>query len=322
MNLSIDLANRLASLPLDGIVREYPNAPQLWLESPADLRTPKDLHPAFYGCFDWHSAVHGHWSLVRLLKRFKLDQEQLIRQRLADNLTANNILVETEYLAKRPGFERMYGWAWLFRLAQELHGWDDPDGRMWSDALGPLEDLLVDHVAAFLPRLSYPIRVGTHPNTAFALCLIHDYAAARGRDDLGSLIERRAIDYFLGDRDYPASIEPSGADFLSPALIEAALIARILPSSDFMAWFDSFLPGCRSREPQRLFEPALVSDPSDGQISHLIGLNLSRAWCIKRIGLDSSGAAAAHLDAALPLVGTGHYEGDHWLASFALLALE
>lgn len=319
---------RLARLPIEGIVREYPNAPGLVLTGPQDLKGPRELHPSFYGCFDWHSAVHGHWTLVKLLKQFELEDGAEIRSRLRGNLAEENLAIEVAYLADHPWFERMYGWAWLLRLSQELNGWDDPDGKPWRAAIKPLEDVIVGHIERYLPNLTYPVRVGTHQSTAFALSLIHDYAISCGRDDLSNLVEESARSYFLADRSYPASFEPSGADFLSPALMEAALMSRVLPPDEFGAWLRLFLPDVEGGQPPNLFEPAIVSDMSDPQIGHLIGLNLSRVWCFRRIAGTLAGlaelfecAAASHLEAAVPMIESGHYGGEHWLASFAALAI-
>jgi hypothetical protein len=225
----------------------------------------------------------------------------------------------------------MYGWAWLLALAQELHGWDDPDGRLWSASLEPLEKVIVDLIFAYLPKLTYPIRVGTHQNTAFALCLIRDYAVASVNDQLRGLVDERATHYFAKDRNYPAFLEPSGADFLSPALTEAELMRRVFQAADFRTWFSEFLPDGIRSEPVSLFEPAIVSDVADPQIGHLIGLNLSRAWCLKGLaGALKDGeplksiltqAAESHFAAAWPFVESGHYEGEHWLATYAAMVL-
>ncbi len=327
--VTIEQASSLARLPLAGITREYPNAPQLLLNGPEDLRPPRELHPAFYGCFDWHSAVHGHWCLVRLLKQFRLENEAEIRLALEANLTAENLHVEAAYLRTHPSFERMYGWAWLLTLVLELRSWN-PDGARWARWLLPLEQLTVEFMLKYLPKLRYPIRAGTHANTAFALNLAWDYAATVGNSMLGSTIHRRARAFFGKDSEYPAHLEPSGADFLSPALVEADLMRRVSTKQEFGTWLSGFLPGLAKGEPKSLFEPAEVTDHADGQACHLDGLNLSRAWSMRGIASALGKADAAkqllldaadrHLEAAMPFVASGHYAGEHWLASFAVLA--
>jgi len=319
-------AESLAKLPLAGILREYPNAPQFYLNGPDDLQSPREVHPAFYGCFDWHSAVHGHWCLFRLMKGFRFSNEAEIRRALDKNLTAANLRTETAYLQSRPHFERMYGWAWVLALAQELRGWNDPDAARWADALGPLEGLIVKLMIEYLAKLTYPIRVGTHGNTAFALVLAWDYAADVGHSALSWAIQERAKTFYGSDAGYPAHLEPNGNDFLSPALVEADLMRRVMAGDKFPEWLESFLPGLTMGEPRTLFEPAIVSEHSDGQTCHLDGLNLSRAWSMR--GLASSvrepqilfGGAERHLEAAMPFVASGSYMGEHWLATYAVLA--
>jgi hypothetical protein len=329
MHLTQELADSLAHLPLDGICREYPNVLGHVMFGPEDVRGPRELHPAFYGCFDWHSSVHGHWMLVRLLKDFRLAPEADVRAKLNANLTRENLQVEADYLAHpgRRSFERMYGWAWVLKLAQELHAWSDADGEAWAEALRPLEEAVCTRYLEFLPKQTYPIRLGTHTNTAFGLTFAFDYSVTVGREDLQSLIKERAMRYFGDDRDNPAHLEPSGADFLSPALIEADLMRRILPSGEFIRWWERFLPAM----PDSLSTPAIVSDRSDPQIAHLDGLNLSRAWCMKGIANalpeghrtkgQLQGAAERHAAEGLANVASGHYEGEHWLASFAIYML-
>ena len=328
------MAAKLARLPLAGIAREYPNAPQLVLNGSGDLKTPRELHPAFFGCFDWHSAVHGHWALVRLLRSGMLEVEHEVRHALAVNLTPEHLEAEADYFRRpdRASFERMYGWAWLLALAGELRTWDDPQGFEWASAIAPLEEIIVDSILSYLPKLTYPIRVGTHNNTAFALLMIWDYARAIGGRELLELVDSRARQYFYGDADYPAHLEPGGADFLSPALVEADLMRRVLSVTDFRVWLGRFLTGLPEGAPAALFTAAQVSDHSDGQTSHLDGLNLSRAWSMRGIAssLDRSDpvralmkqAAQGQLDEALPFVASGHYAGEHWLATYAVLAMQ
>ena len=329
--ISADQAIAFARLALRGIAKEYPNKLDHVITRSEDVRSPKSLHPAFYGCFDWHSSVHGHWMLIRLLKAFPaLPIASEIRAALRANLTAANLKAETDYLShpSHKTFERTYGWAWLLKLAEVLHGWNDPDGKGWSDSLRPLAEAFVQRYLDFLPKQTYPIRTGVHPNTAFGLMFAHDYARTTGHEQLRKLIEQRARDYFGKDVDAPASWEPSGADFFSAVLMEADLMRRVLPANEFPAWFQAFLPGVARNEPKSLLVPALVTDRSDPLLVHLDGLNLSRAWAMRGIVsalpaedparkplLDSAGL---HANAGLQHVTSGDYAGEHWLASFAI----
>jgi hypothetical protein len=332
--LTRDQASAFARLALAGIQREYPNKPEHVANGPAELLSPRALHPAFYGSYDWHSCVHGHWMLLRLLRRFPdLPERNEIRSVFNRHLSAENIRTEADYFGKpnRQSFERPYGWTWLLRLAEELHGWDDQDGRRWEQNLRPLTEVIVARYLSYFPKQTYPIRVGVHANTAFGLTFAHDYAKALGNEPLRRLVEERARKYFGSDADVPAAWEPGGNDFLSPALAEADLMRRVLPPAEFARWFHRFLPGAAQGEPKSLFEPAVVSDRSDPQLVHLDGLNLSRAWAIKSIaGALPAGdparkvmteAASRHAAAALPHVASGEYVGEHWLASFAVYLL-
>lgn len=332
--LTPQLASRLAHIALEGITREYPNATGHVLLDAADLRRPRELHPAFYGCFDWHSAVHTHWQLVRLLRLLPaLPEAGAIRAALDAHLTPANLSAEAAYFVEpgRRGFERPYGWAWLLKLAEELLRWDDPQARRWSAALTPLAALIEERYLEFLPRLTYPVRSGVHSSTAFGLTFALDYALAAGHGPLGELIAARSLDYYGADRDAPAVWEPGGSDFLSPCLAEADLMRRVLPAEQFAGWLAGFLRGLAAGGPPQLLTPALVSDRSDGQIVHLDGLNLSRAWCMWGVAgaLPPNdprrqvllAAALRHAEAGLEGVGTGDYMGDHWLGSFALYML-
>ena len=327
-------ASDFARLALRGLGKEYPNKPEHVMAGPDDVKGPKALHPAFYGSYDWHSSVHGHWMLARLLRRFPdLPEAKEIRAVLAEHLTAANLKAEAEYFARKESrpFERPYGWAWLLKLAEELHGWDDPDARRWSQDLRPLADAIVARYLEFFPKQTYPIRTGVHPNTAFGLAFAHDYARAVGDTRLRALVEERARGYFGGDSDAPARWEPSGADFFSPSLVEADLMRRVLPPAEFRTWFAGFLPGAARGEPKALFTPATVTDRTDPQLVHLDGLNLSRAWCMRSVAAalpaaDPAGAALAssaarHAEAAREHVASGDYAGEHWLASFAVYLL-
>jgi hypothetical protein len=334
MMLTTEHVSAFARLALKGIHKEYPNKPGDVLNGAADIKAPRAMHPAFYGCFDWHSSVHGHWMLVRLLRRFpEMPEKQRIRAALAENLTAKNLQAEADYFAQpnRQSFERTYGWAWLLKLAEELQGWDDADAREWSRNLRPLTETIVARYLAFLPKQTYPIRSGVHPNTAFGLAFALDYARAADHKGLQERIEERSRTYYSKDAAAPAVWEPDGADFFSPSLQEADLMRRVLAPAEFHAWLGRYLPGLAKGEPKNLFEPATVTDRSDPQLVHLDGLNLSRAWCMRSIaaalpagdpaGTMLSRSAIRHADAALKHVASGDYAGEHWLASFAVYTL-
>jgi hypothetical protein len=332
--LTQEQASAFAKLALKGIVKEYPNKPEHIMAGPGDVKGPRALHPAFYGSFDWHSSVHGHWMLVRLLRRFPaLPEAKDIRAALNRHLTAANLKAETDYFARTESksFERPYGWAWLLKLAEELHGWDDSDGKTWAANLKPLAEVIAGRYVEFFPKQTYPIRTGVHANTAFGLTFAHDYARTTGDGTLRALVEDRAKAYFAKDADVPAAWEPGGADFFSPSLTEADLMRRVLPGPEFRKWFATFLPGAAKGEPKTLFVPAIVTDRTDLQLVHLDGLNLSRAWAMRGVAkvlltedparkalLES---AARHTEAGLKYVASGDYAGEHWLASFAVYLL-
>lgn len=332
--LTQEQASAFAKLALKGLSLEYPNKPEHVMSGPDDVKAPRALHPAFYGSYDWHSSVHGHWMLARLLRLFpNLPEAQEIRHTLGAHLTAENLRAEADYFARKESrpFERPYGWAWLLKLAEELRDWDDPDAKAWSANLAPLAKVIIDRYLEFFPKQTYPIRTGVHPNTAFGLAFAHDYARQTGDDRLRALIEERARAYYGGDADAPARWEPSGADFFSPSLMEADLMRRVLPPDEFRAWLVKFLPGAANGQPESLFTPAIVTDRTDPQLVHLDGLNLSRAWCMKHIAeaLPSADPARGpflasserHAAAALDHVASGDYAGEHWLASFAVYLL-
>ncbi len=327
----IDLAeaDRLAALPLKCINQQYPYKLGQTLGGPEDLATPLELHPAFYGCFDWHSAVHAHWSVVVLLKMFpELSHGELAKRKLHENLSAENIRQEVKYFEgpHNKTFERTYGWAWLLKLAEELHTWEDPLAGELESNLKPLTDLIVRKYLDFLPKLVYPIRSGTHPNTAFGLAFAYDYAETLGEDSLKNLIVRRSRDYFLNDSECPLAWEPSGSDFISPCFQEADIMRRVLPSAEFKIWLASFLPSLFEKDFH--LEPAIVSDRQDGQLVHLDGLNFNRAWCAYGLAqsLPDLGhlnqVADEHINYSLGYVTDGNYEGGHWLATFAIMALK
>jgi DUF2891 family protein len=327
-------ASHFAQLALKCVRKEYPNKPDHTINDANDVRTPRALHGAFYGCYDWHSSVHGHWMLVHLLRLFPaLPEGRDIRAALDANLSAKNITNEVAYLrqANRASFERTYGWAWLLKLAEELRGWNDQDGREWSRNLAPLADGFAERYLAFLPKQTYPIRTGVHPNTAFGLAFALDYARAVGNQKLASLIVERSRTYYGHDVNYPGSWEPGGEDFFSPALMEADLMRRVMDQREFTRWFQRFLPGVARGAPKELLQPAIVTDRSDPKLVHLDGLNLSRAWCMRSIATALpqthparralARSAAAHANAALVHVASGDYAGEHWLASFAVYLL-
>lgn len=334
LSLNQSQASRFARLALKCVSKEYPNKPEHVINDAGDVKGPQALHPAFYGCYDWHSSVHGHWMLVRLLRIFPAMPEAAeIRKALGANLSAENVLNEVAYLKQpnRQSFERTYGWAWILKLAEELHPWADADGKTWSRNLQPLVDALVAKYMAFLPKQTYPIRTGVHPNTAFGLAFALDYAKTVGKGELEILIIERSRTYFGNDVNYPASWEPGGEDFFSPALIEADLMRRVLTPANFRRWFRRFLPDLTSGGLRTLLRPAVVTDRADPKIVHLDGLNLSRAWCMRSIAASLprndparrvlTAAAKLHGRDALAHVASGDYAGEHWLASFAVYML-
>jgi hypothetical protein len=320
-----DLADRFAAIALGHVIREYPNKLDHVLAGPGDARGPRDLHPVFYGSFDWHSCVHGYWMLAHLYRRFPaMPHAAAIRALFDTQLIPEKISGECGYLAGAStlGFERPYGWAWLLKLVAELELHTTPEGRTWAAALEPLARIFAERFTAFLPLAIYPIRAGVHTNTAFAIRLALDYQD----EALHVLLVDCARRWYAGDADCQAW-EPGGDEFLSPALIEAECMRAALPDHDFRPWFAGFLPRLGQRLPTALFTPAIVSDRSDGKIAHLDGLNLSRAWCWRGLADFTSDpeairrTAQAHIDASLPYV-SGEYMGEHWLCSFAVLALE
>ena len=320
-----------AKLALKNIQTEYPNKPGNVVVDDESVRTPKEMHPAFFGCFDWHSSVHGHWMLIRLLKDYPdSDVEAEIRKKLNENLSAENLAGELSYFKEKQhkSFERTYGWAWYLRMVDELEGWDDADGKRWRENLRGLEELLVGRTIDYLPKLSFPIRTGVHPDTGFALAQILDYARKLKNTELEELVVKRARDYYANDVNYPTLYEPSGQDFFSSCLNEADLMRRVLSKDEFAQWFDKFLPVLRNGDGGNLLVPVEVSDVTDGYIVHLAGLNLNRGWCMQGIASslpesDSRVAllnksASEHADMGFKYVFSGHYEGDHWLATFAI----
>ncbi|MBV8524267.1 MAG: DUF2891 domain-containing protein [Acetobacteraceae bacterium] len=326
------LASQLARLGLGHVRREYPNKLDHVLTGSKDLIAPHALHPVFFGSFDWHSCVHTYWLLARLLRHYPtLPEADEVRTVFTTSFTEESMSVELAYFA-RPfsrTFERPYGWAWLLALAAELERHEHEAAERWSATLKPLVQAVTQRFLDYLPKATYPIRTGVHSNTAFALALALEYADGC-HDGLATLVRSVGRRWYLDDVDYPAW-EPSGEDFLSPCLIEAECMHRVLPSQEFADWFARFLPRLDRQEPRVLFQPVAVSDRSDGRIAHLDGLNLSRAWCWSSLATplaQSDGrrglmrdAAARHLAASRQHIAE-NYMGEHWLATFLLLALE
>jgi hypothetical protein len=322
----------IAAMVLGVIHREYPTHVSVLLERDAPLRPPREVTPAFYGSFDWHSAVHGHWCLVRLLRR-RPDApfEGAARAALERSLSPARLSREADHLAARPGFERPYGLAWLLQLAAELREWGDADAARWSRALRGLETLARDHLAAWLPRLPWPIRSGEHAQTAFALGLALDWARTAGDAAFEELIRTRALAFFGSDVAAPIAYEPSGHDFLSPVLGEADLLRRVLPRERYAAWLAGFLPEPGRAEAARWLTPVTSPDRSDGKLAHLDGLNLSRAWMLEGVASallpadprrgELFAAAGRHARAGLAAVPAPDYMGSHWLGSFAVYLL-
>lgn len=327
-------ASAFARLALANVEREFPHKLDHVMSGPEDVAAPRALHPAFFGSFDWHSCVHAHWLLVRVLKMDAgIPEAAQVRATLDAHFAPAKMQAEVAYF-QRPAsraFERSYGWAWLLKLAAELSESSDAQTRRWSSRLAPLTRVVVDRFFAWLRIADYPVRHGVHANSAFALLFAFDYAARCDDAVLADALAAKARRWYLADTDAPAAWEPSGTDFLSPALTEAALMRRILERGEFAAWLARFLPSIERRRPPALFTPVAVSDPSDPYIVHLDGLNLARAWCWREIAAALSAAdprlpiaravATAHLQAALPALAGGDYAGTHWLATFAVLAL-
>jgi len=327
----IKAAERFANLALVCVHKEYPNHISHTLNSDADAAPPRKLTPAFYGCYDWHSSVHGHWLLVRLIRTFPdAPFVQAAREALRQSLTAENITQEASYLRGegRSSFERPYGLAWLLQLVAELREWDDPQAKEMAANLHPLEDVVLQRLNTWLPKLSNPVRIGEHDQTAFALGLILDYAHGNGDQKFAELVVSRTNQFYLSDKNCPLAYEPSGEDFLSPCLAEADLMRRVLPSQEFARWLRTFMPQISTSGTSKWLQPVVSPDPSDPKLAHLDGLNLSRAWMLEGIaaGLPKTdkrlpsimATAEAHNKAGLAAVTGEHYEGGHWLGSFAV----
>src|SRR5437588_2290664 len=324
-------AERFAKLALACVHKEYPNKISHVLNSDADVAPPRKLTPAFCGCYDWHSSVHGHWLLVRLVRTFPdASFAEAARDALKQSLTADNLKQEAAYLrgAGRASFERPYGLSWLLQLCAELREWDDPQAREMSANLRPLEEAVMERLKTWLPKLSHPVRIGEHDQTAFGLGLMLDYARTVHDDAFAKLIRDSAKKFFLADKNCPLAYEPSGEDFLSPCLGEADLMRRVLPQKEFAGWLTEFMPQIPVTENADWLKVTVSPDPSDSKLAHLDGLNLSRAWMLegilsalpendpRRVALQA--AADAHRHAGLAAVTGEHYEGGHWLGSFAV----
>jgi hypothetical protein len=323
-------AEAYARVALANIEREFPHSEGLQESKPGPVPGPRERHPAFYGSLDWHSCVEMHWLLVRLLRLApdRIPREEA-RAALDKHLTPEALAAEARFFADpdNQSAERPYGWGWALRLAWELSELDDPDAKRWAANLQPLIDVIVDGLASWLPKLTYPIRYGIHANPAFAFSIAFPFVALEAR--LLEAVQQAALRWFLDDADYAAELEPSAFDFLSPALAEANLMASLL--EDFPAWFERFLPGVGHGEPATLFQPVIVSDPTDGHIAHLHGLNLSRAWCLRRVAAalpdgDPRGpvmldAAERHAAASLGQAVGSNYHLEHWLPAYAVLYL-
>jgi hypothetical protein len=328
------LATKFARLALDCVHREYPNKIGHVLNSAADARTPSSLHPVFYGCFDWHSSVHGHWLLVRLLRTVPPDQmpaelRSEIVAALNRSFTREGVAEEVVYFEteNRKSYERPYGVAWFLQLTAELREWNDPMASAWLDILRPLETVIVAQLQSWLPKLAYAIRLGTHNQSMFAFGLILDWARAAGATEMEQMVKERSLAFHLGDRNCPIAYEPSGEDFLSPCLMEADLMRRLLPQIAFAEWLATFMPDIPLDGSSDWLAIGIVNDPTDGKLVHLDGVNLSRAWNLENIAHalpeedprreSLLAAAKVHADAGLANVSAEHYEGSHWLASFA-----
>ena len=320
-------ASHFAKLPLRCAEHEFPYKPGITYDDSSWITAPRNVHPAFFGCFDWHSSVHGHWMLLRLLKIFPaMEEAAQIRQLFNSHFTTANIQQELRvfHSKENKSFERTYGWAWLLQLQDELLNWKDEDARKWADALQPLASELSKSTVVYLDKLIYPIRVGEHSNLAFGLSLMHDYAIHQKDTALSKAIKKAALRFYAMDKNCPFGWEPGGNDFLSPCLEEANLMRKVLPKLQFITWLKKFMPELFDNNLK--IAPGKVNDRTDGKLVHLDGLNLSRAWCLKGIAATINNKhlldiANEHLQAALPQVASGDYAGEHWLASFAVYAL-
>ncbi len=328
--ISYEKANALADVPLGCIDKEYPNKLGQVLNDDDDLKNPKSLHPIFYGCFDWHSSVHGHWLLTKFMKDFPAtDLSNNIAARWNEKFTTLKVIREVNYFSipNNTNFERTYGWAWLLKLQMALDNGNHPQAKEWANALQPLSNLIISRYKEFLPKLAYPIRVGEHTNTAFGLAFALDYARNGKNKELENLIIKKAKDFYGKDCDCPIEWEPSGYDFLSPCLQEINLMAEVLSNEEFGKWIKKFMPQLLKKNFD--LKPGIVIDRTDGKLVHLDGLNFSRAWCLYRLANhlpkqkeNLIRIGDIHVKASMKQVIGSHYMGSHWLASFLVYALE
>lgn len=329
-DITYEKAEQLADVPLGCINKEYPNKLGQVLNEQSDLKEPSNLHPIFYGCFDWHSAVHGHWLLTKFLNKYPATNlSNNVANQWNDRFTTIKVIKEVNYFssANNKNFERTYGWAWLLKLQTELNASNHKDGKIWAATLLPLTNIIVGKYKEFLPKLAYPIRVGEHTNTAFGLSFALDYARSVQDEAFEQLIINRAKDFYGNDKAAPLTWEPSGFDFLSPALSEANLMAEVLTEAEFSKWIKGFLPSILKSK--FTLKPGIVNDRSDGKLVHLDGLNFSRAWCLYRLSAhlpkqkeNLIRIADEHLKASMNQVIGSDYMGSHWLASFLVYAMD
>ena len=320
-------ASYLYHFAFDCIDQEYPNKLGQVLGNATYLKEPSELHPAFYGCFDWHSSVHGHWTLLNIVKDLpNFEYREAVFQKLQKSITKENILKEVQYFddVHNKSFERTYGWAWLLKVAETLQDWNTEEATKMYENLEPLVELVENKYMEFLPKLKYPIRVGEHPNTAFGMSFALDYAK-KYSPELENIIIEKAKEYYMNDKGCPINWEPGGFDFLSPCLQEASLMLKVLPNEEYVSWLDTFLPNFRNN-PSQYLNVTEVTDRSDGKLAHLDGLNFSRAWCLYEIGniLQNDkmvNLANKHFEYSYKKMDSGEYAGAHWLASFALYAV-
>ena len=327
--LNVEQAKKIFDLPTHCIKVEYPNKLQQALGSDSDLKPPRELRPIFYGCYDWHSSVHGFWSIVKLMKDFpELDRDQKVRSDLNQLITAENVAVEMAFFNDKnnKNFERTYGWAWLLQLQMELNNWQDKDVQVWAKNLKPLSDLIITKYKDYLPKLVYPIRTGTHDNTAFGLSLTIDYARSVNDKAFEKVIVDNANRLYQKDKGCNIGFEPSGSDFLSACLEEALLMSKIHPHDDYKKWLKSFLPQLFDKKHE--LKPGIVSDRTDGQLVHLDGLNFSRATALYQIANKLpelnylNDWANHHFNYSFNNISNDDYMGSHWLGTFALYALK
>jgi len=328
LNFDERKAEYLYHFAYECIDQEYPNKPNGVLGDDSYLLPPREIHPAFYGCFDWHSSVHGHWTLVTLLSEFPdFEHRDSILIKLQENITKENISKEIEYFRDEHNstYERTYGWAWLFKLDEALQEWNDPEAAEMQTNLSPLADTLAVKFVEFLDKLVYPIRIGEHSNIAFGMSFAYDWAK-KYNPELAAKIKQKALEYYSQDCECPLTWEPGGFDFLSPCLQEASIMLKVLPKNEFDKWLRTFLPGFEE-DPAKFIEIAEVTDRSDGKLAHLDGLNFSRAWCLFEMGHALNNPkmidlGIRHFNYSYEKMDSGEYAGAHWLASFAVYALE